>query len=393
MSAPEGPPERERVPEREGLPTPEGAAEREGPPATEGPPARRPRFVRTRRGRLIGGVCSGLGEHFGVDPLLLRIAFVGLTFFGGAGLWLYLAIVLFTPEEGATRAPIRLLASSWQILAGAVVLIAALAVLVRVISGTLLAGNWGFAAAVGFIALAGIVAATIWRRLRGRRGSADVRLLSNLSLLAAVAAALILLAVAGGALAGTERHAAAWVVLALGLALLASAFTPARWLVLGVGAFVLPVVVFAAANVNLNGGVGRHIYRLHSLSQIRRSYELGAGQLEVDLRDVTFPPGTTPLHVRLGVGELVVLVPDDVCVRTRAHLGGGFVGALEEGFGGLDLKWRNRVTPVAGARVLMLEGTVGLGALFVLDRPLSGRFQAGEYGSDEACTHTAGAPA
>jgi len=38
----------------------------------------RPRLVRSRRGRLIGGVCSGLGAHFGVDPILFRIAFVGL---------------------------------------------------------------------------------------------------------------------------------------------------------------------------------------------------------------------------------------------------------------------------------------------------------------------------
>ena len=45
-------------------------------------PPERSRLIRTRRGRLIGGVCSGLGAHFGVDPILLRIAFVGLAIFG-----------------------------------------------------------------------------------------------------------------------------------------------------------------------------------------------------------------------------------------------------------------------------------------------------------------------
>src|ERR1700681_2866386 len=69
--------------------------------------ARTPRLVRTRRGRMIGGVCSGLGDHFGVDPILLRIAFVGVTLFAGAGFWLYLAILLLVPEEGASRAPVR----------------------------------------------------------------------------------------------------------------------------------------------------------------------------------------------------------------------------------------------------------------------------------------------
>ena len=76
-------------------------------PSSESEPTRRPRFVRSRRGRLIGGVCSGLGAHFDVDPILFRIAFVGLAIFSGVGIALYLAILLLVPEEGASRAPIR----------------------------------------------------------------------------------------------------------------------------------------------------------------------------------------------------------------------------------------------------------------------------------------------
>ena len=112
------------TPEEPVVPTPEDAPGSVGLPAPEGSDQRRPRFVRARRGRLVGGVCSGLGSHFGVDPLLLRIAFVGLTFLAGVGVWLYLAILLFTPEEGARRAPIALLGSSWQLVLGAVTLIA-----------------------------------------------------------------------------------------------------------------------------------------------------------------------------------------------------------------------------------------------------------------------------
>src|SRR5207302_702918 len=77
--------------------------------SSELPPERpRARLIRTRRGRLIGGVCSGLGAHFGVDPILLRIAFVGLAIFGGVGFWLYLAFLLLVPEEGASAPPLRL---------------------------------------------------------------------------------------------------------------------------------------------------------------------------------------------------------------------------------------------------------------------------------------------
>ena len=86
------------------------------------------RFVRTRKGRLVAGVCSGLGAQLGVDPLLLRIAFVGLAFLGGAGFWLYVAIFLLTPEEGATRAPIRLRRSAWPRVAGVLAVVVAIGI-------------------------------------------------------------------------------------------------------------------------------------------------------------------------------------------------------------------------------------------------------------------------
>jgi len=358
-------------------------------------PERRPRFVRTRRGRLVGGVCSGLGSHFGVDPLLLRIAFVGLTFLAGVGLWLYLAILLFTPEEGARRAPIALLGSSWQAVLGAVTLIAASGALVAVLSHRLLGSAAGFGAAVGFIALAGVLATVVWMKLRKRvpaSKSADLRLARWLAHFVAVLAGLVLLAVAGGLLAGTDPHLAAWAVLALGAALLVSALTRVRWLVLAVGAFVLPVVIFAAAGVDLHGGLGERHYRPRALSQLRRGYELGAGKLEVDLRDVPLPAGATPLHVRLGLGELVVVVPSDVCVLTHARLGGGYVGALGGESKGLDVDWHGPRPLPAGVHVLELEGHVGLGALFVVNRPLEGPYQVNGYGDNEACLGVNGTP-
>ncbi len=50
--------------------------------------------------RVIGGVAGGLGDYFNVDPLLIRIGFVGLIIFGGAGLVLYLIAWLLLPAEG-----------------------------------------------------------------------------------------------------------------------------------------------------------------------------------------------------------------------------------------------------------------------------------------------------
>jgi phage shock protein PspC (stress-responsive transcriptional regulator) len=56
--------------------------------------------------RKIAGVAGGLGRHLGIDPTILRVAFVVLVFFGGAGLVLYGAGWLLVPEEGSDDAVI-----------------------------------------------------------------------------------------------------------------------------------------------------------------------------------------------------------------------------------------------------------------------------------------------
>lgn len=66
------------------------------------------RLRRSVTDRKVAGVAGGLGRHLDVDPLILRVAFVVLVFFGGAGLILYGACWLLVPEDGATRAPFNL---------------------------------------------------------------------------------------------------------------------------------------------------------------------------------------------------------------------------------------------------------------------------------------------
>lgn len=60
------------------------------------------------RDRMVAGVCTGLARHFDVDPLVLRVAFGVLAFFGGAGILLYGALWLLLPDEGQERAPVHL---------------------------------------------------------------------------------------------------------------------------------------------------------------------------------------------------------------------------------------------------------------------------------------------
>src|SRR6266702_1998567 len=124
---------------------------------------RRPRrLVRPQRGRLIGGVCSGLGLHFDVDPILFRIAFVGLAIFAGVGIGLYLAILLLVPQEGERRAPIRQLRWSWPGIAGVLALLAAAGVAIHLASHAALGSAWGIGVGLGWIALAGLTGAVIW---------------------------------------------------------------------------------------------------------------------------------------------------------------------------------------------------------------------------------------
>jgi phage shock protein C len=58
-------------------------------------------LVRTRDGRILAGVCSGLGAYFGIDANLIRVIVAVITVFtGGFGALAYLAAWVVVPEEG-----------------------------------------------------------------------------------------------------------------------------------------------------------------------------------------------------------------------------------------------------------------------------------------------------
>jgi phage shock protein C len=85
------------------LPPEPGPTGQEPPPP---PPADgRPRLVRSRDERVIAGVCGGLGRYLGVDPVLLRIAFIILALANGLGLIGYVVAWVAIPEEQAGQPP------------------------------------------------------------------------------------------------------------------------------------------------------------------------------------------------------------------------------------------------------------------------------------------------
>lgn len=57
------------------------------------------RIYRSRKERIIWGVCGGLGNYFKIDPVLVRIIFILLAFTRGIGVLLYLIIAVSAPLE------------------------------------------------------------------------------------------------------------------------------------------------------------------------------------------------------------------------------------------------------------------------------------------------------
>ena len=50
--------------------------------------------------KVIGGVCSGLADFFGLDVALVRIAFVIAFMFASFGFWLYIILWIVLPVDG-----------------------------------------------------------------------------------------------------------------------------------------------------------------------------------------------------------------------------------------------------------------------------------------------------
>ncbi|MGD8375040.1 MAG: PspC domain-containing protein [Acidobacteriota bacterium] len=63
------------------------------------------RLTRNTRQAVVAGVASGLGDYLEVDPVLVRLAFVFLCFFGGSGILLYLIAWALIPRDGDAVGP------------------------------------------------------------------------------------------------------------------------------------------------------------------------------------------------------------------------------------------------------------------------------------------------
>jgi len=339
------------------------------------------RLLRSRSDRVIGGVCGGLGRYFNVDPIIFRIGAVVLAFIGGAGLLAYLAALLLIPSEdspAAADAPAG--RNRWLLIAGVIVLL--LVTWPFLLGGGLLLA--GILVPLAFLVAAGVL---VWWFVSGEGPGDDAGDIAKRAALGIGILALCgLIAIAGAwAAAAGGESVVAITVIAAGVAILVGAFVrPVRWLVLPAVTLAVSAGVVAAAGIDLDGGVGERDYRPASTADMRDTYQLGMGELVLDLRQTDLPAGDVPVAIDLGIGEARLIVPDDVCVATDAEVGIGEARTFDRHNEGVDVDVEDLPDASPDTTRLVVNADVGVGSLRIghsgadldLDR---GRFDRGHF--------------
>ena len=340
------------------------------------------RIRRSRSDRRVAGVAGGLGRHLDVDPVILRVAFVVLTFFGGVGLLLYVALWLLLPEDGKDWGKIKLDRRSRTV---ALLIVGVLALVLLVSHGW-----WGHGGPFFFLAIvvgAIALATQLPRRDRNRdrpgpapgepnpygttdmattTATADTAVADQTAsapppsyavpeqprpvnprkkgpvlfwfAMATTAVALGVLAVID--LAGASVAPSAYPATVLGLS---SAF-----LLLGsfwgrAGGLILVGLMAAAATVGTtfadHWDPHREVVRPATAATVQSDYHLDVGELVVDLTGVSDPEALAgrTIHVTGGTGHLDIRVPRGISVVTESHVTGiGGINAFGRDAGGID---------------------------------------------------------
>ncbi len=127
----------------------------------------RPRLRRSRRHRLLGGVAGGVGEHLGIDPVSVRLAFIALALIAGFGIVVYGLLWILAPREAPTdpaQPARRLPRPRFRAVVGA-------ALVVVGVIGVLWVLGFSFGSGVAWPAVLGAIGfAVLWGREPGERG-------------------------------------------------------------------------------------------------------------------------------------------------------------------------------------------------------------------------------
>ena len=56
-------------------------------------------LYKSNTNKKVAGVCGGIGEYFDIDPTLVRLGFVALSFMFGGGLVVYILAAIIMPDK------------------------------------------------------------------------------------------------------------------------------------------------------------------------------------------------------------------------------------------------------------------------------------------------------
>lgn len=266
---------------------------------------------------MVWGVAGGLAEHLGMNANLVRAGFVIAALFSGLGLLAYLVLAVAVPENDGAGNPVEEPVS---------------ARLGRVVLVTILV-------AAALALAAGLVAVSAWVTATGHG-----------TVVAGVVIALGV-AVTAAALAGeVRRRVLPWLI---GAALL----------------LALPAGAVAAADIRFDASIGQREFRPTALADLPEDgYELGTGQLIVDLRGLPWARGrTVSVTSDLGMGQMIVSAPSEVCVDAHTTAKAGQLLVAGEQSDGLNPEI-DQGEPLTDAPRLELDAEVQFGQLIVTDR-------------------------
>ena len=135
-----------------------------------------------------------------------------------------------------------------------------------------------------------------------------------------------------------------------------------------VAGLLLSIVVIALAVVPLTsfgGGVGNREFRVTQQTGLAPSYQVGVGDLTLDLGDLALVDSTA-VDVSVGAGNVMVVLPPSIPVDIEGTVGAGQVNVLGETGDGLSVNRHYRSEGFeSGDVTLTLELSVGAGSIEV----------------------------
>ena len=160
------------------------------------------------------------------------------------------------------------------------------------------------------------------------------------------------------------------VLLALGTMLIGAALVVSTWVgrargLIALGLlFVMATAISATLDIPLRGGTGNLTYAPQTASDLRSSYALSAGRMQLDLTqlDPTQLDAQTTIDAQVGVGVLRVIVPANVHVVAEVHAGAGEINLFDHRTSGWHVDATNELNSTLGSdRTLILHLHIGAG--------------------------------